>query len=73
MPGLNCLLLGKKAHAAVDRIALVMALAAASGGITSTIVSNLVQVLQLNSMYIYFQYIQLIIIRRYWFCRKSKP
>ena len=35
---------GKTAHAAVGRIALVMALAAASGGLTSTIVSNLVQV-----------------------------
>ena len=37
-------ILGKIAHAAVGRIALVMALAAASGGITSTIVSSLVQV-----------------------------
>ena len=37
-------ILGKIAHAAVGRIALVMALAAASGGITSTIVSGLVQV-----------------------------
>ena len=39
--------LGKIAHAAVGRIALVMALAAASGGITSTIVSSLVQVAML--------------------------
>ena len=35
---------GKISHAAVGRIALVMALAAASGGLTSTIVSGLVQV-----------------------------
>ena len=35
---------GKIAHAAVGRIALVMALGAASGGLTSTIVSGLVQV-----------------------------
>ncbi|XP_065911000.1 ammonium transporter 2-like isoform X2 [Dysidea avara] len=34
---------GKIAHASVGRIALVMALAAASGGLTSTIVSGLVQ------------------------------
>ena len=35
---------GKIAHATVGRIALVMALGAASGGLTSTIVSGLVQV-----------------------------
>ena len=38
------LLAGKIAHATVGRIALVMALAAASGGLTSTIVSGLIQV-----------------------------
>ena len=35
---------GKVAHATVGRIALVMALGAASGGLTSTIVSGLIQV-----------------------------
>ena len=35
---------GKISHAAVGRIALVMALSAASGGLTSTIVSGVVQV-----------------------------
>jgi len=36
---------GKISHASVGRIALVMALAAASGGLTSTIVSGLIQVI----------------------------
>ena len=35
---------GKISHAAAGRIALVMALSAASGGLTSTIVSAVVQV-----------------------------
>ena len=38
-----CTPLGKTAHAAVGRIALTMCLAAASGGLTQTIVSGLVQ------------------------------
>lgn len=37
-------IVGNIAHASVGRIALVMALTAASGGLTSTIVSGFVQV-----------------------------
>lgn len=40
---LNFIPLGKTAHAAVGRIALTMCLAAASGGVTQTVVSGLVQ------------------------------
>ena len=41
---MNAFTTGKLSHATVGRIALVMALAAASGGLTSTMVSGIVQV-----------------------------
>ena len=42
---------GKTAHAAVGRIALTMCLAAASGGITQTIVSGIVQLYNRHENY----------------------
>ena len=43
---------GKLTHATVGRIALVMSLAAASGGLTSTIIAGLVQVIVVASLYV---------------------
>ena len=43
--------LGKTSHAAVGRIALTMCLAAASGGITQSIVSGLVQLYNRHEHY----------------------
>ena len=44
--------IGKLTHATVGRVALVMALAAASGGLTSTVISGVVKVISISIFYI---------------------